>query len=45
MRDCHDIPDYLDYYIDWAAMGRDRETNGELYTLELDGEIHVFQNR
>lgn len=45
MRDCHDIPDYLDYYIDWAAMGRDMETNGDLYTLELDGAIQVFQNR
>ena len=45
MRDCHDIPAYLDYYIDWAAMGRDMQTNGELYTLEIDSEIHVFQNR
>ena len=45
IRDCHDIPAYLDSYIDWAAMGRDMETNGELYTLEHDGEIHVFHNR
>lgn len=37
------IPEALRYYIDWAAMARDAEMNGELFTIETTrDEVHVF---
>lgn len=40
------IPEALRYYIDWKAMARDAEMNGEFFTIEtaLD-EVHVFSSR
>lgn len=31
-------------YVDWERMGRDLETSGDVFTIELDGEVHVFDN-
>ena len=37
------IPDALRYYIDWKAMARDAEMNGEFFTVETaHDEVHVF---
>jgi len=37
------IPQSLVYYIDYAAMARDMELNGDVFTIELGFEdIHVF---
>ncbi len=38
-----DIPQSLVYYIDYAAMARDMELNGDVFTIELGFEdVHVF---
>ena len=37
------IPEGLRYYIDWKAMARDAEMNGEFFTVETaHDEVHVF---
>ena len=37
------IPEALRYYIDWKAMARDAEMNGEFFTVETaHDEVHVF---
>jgi len=40
------IPEALQYYIDWEAMGRDLKLNGDVFTVAFsyDG-VHVFWNR
>jgi antirestriction protein len=39
------IPDALQHYIDWEAMGRDLELGGEVFTVTLGFEdVHVFWN-
>ena len=43
-RDCHEIPDFLDYYIDWQAMSRDMEQSGDITTIKQSGRAHVFLN-
>ena len=41
-----EIPKALEYYIDWGAMGRDLELNGDVFTVTLGfDEVHVFWNR
>ena len=40
------IPDNLQYYIDWEAMGRDMELSGDVFTIETGfEEVHVFWSR
>lgn len=37
------IPQSLQYYIDWPAMARDAELNGDLFTIETGYQaVHVF---
>jgi antirestriction protein len=37
------IPQSLQYYIDWQAMARDAEINGDLFTISTAyNEVHVF---
>jgi antirestriction protein len=37
------IPQSLQYYIDWEAMARDAELNGDLFTISTAyNEVHVF---
>lgn len=37
------IPQTLRYYIDWQAMARDCELNGELFTIQTAHDaVHVF---
>lgn len=37
------IPESLRFYIDWQAMARDAELNGELFTIQTaHDELHVF---
>ena len=41
-----EIPASLEFYIDYEAMARDMDLNGDVYTLELAyEEVHVFWNR
>ena len=40
------IPESLANYIDYAAMGRDMELGGDIYTIEISFEqVHVFWSR
>jgi antirestriction protein len=40
------IPEALRYYIDWEAMARDAEMNGEFFTVTTArDEVHVFSSR
>lgn len=40
------IPEALRYYIDWKAMARDAEMNGESFTVETaHDEVHVFSSQ
>lgn len=40
------IPVALRYYVDWDAMARDAEMNGEFFTVETArDEVHVFSSR
>lgn len=37
------IPEFLKNYIDYAAMGRDMDINGDVFTVETGlSEIHIF---
>ena len=41
-----EIPDALQYYIDWDALGRDMELNGDVFTIETGFErIQIFWSR
>ncbi len=31
-------------YIDWERVAEDAETNGEIFSIELNGKVHVFTN-
>jgi len=38
-----DIPQHLQFYIDYERMGRDMELNGNVFTIETaHDEVHVF---
>jgi len=44
--DLPDVPEALRRYIDWEAMARDAEINGELFAIETAcNEVHVFWTR
>jgi len=36
------LPKFIRYAIDYDQIGRDMEMGGDIFTLELDGMIHVF---
>lgn len=41
-----EIPEALRFYIDWEAMGRDAELNGDVFTIKTGhDEVHVFWGR
>lgn len=43
--DTTEIPQHLVYYIDYEAMARDMQLNGDIFTLETGFEaVHVFWN-
>ena len=38
-----EIPEHLQYYIDYERMGRDMELSGDIYTIETShDEVHIF---
>ena len=39
-----EIPEVLQFYIDFQSMARDMELNGDIFTVELDGQVHIFAN-
>lgn len=43
-RECYgEIPEHLDHFIDWEAMGRDMEMN-DYFSVDTDGGVFVFTN-
>lgn len=43
--DTSEVPQHLEYYIDYEAMGRDLELGGDVYSIELAyEEVHIFWN-
>ena len=40
-----EIPDHLKFYVNYQSMARDMELNGDIFTVELDGQVHIFANR
>lgn len=45
VQDCYSIPDNLQFYLDFEAMARDMELNGEFYSIETGyQEHHIFIN-
>lgn len=42
-RDTAEIPDFLEYYIDWEKMARDFELNGTIFMVESEGgDVYIF---
>ena len=39
--DCREIPEHLEYYIDYRAMGRDFFVN-DFFSIEVNRKVHVF---
>ena len=39
-----EIPEPLRFYVDYASMAREMELNGDIFTVELDGQVHIFGN-
>ena len=42
--DCSEIPDHLQYYIDWEKMGRDMSINCAGTHVEYEGQLFLFEN-
>lgn len=43
-RDLHQIPDWLEYYVDWELMARDWDLNGDVWTENTTSGFYVFRN-
>ena len=42
-RECSDIPEYLDFYIDWEKMARDMDLGGDVDFIETEAyKVAVF---
>lgn len=49
VEDCYDhllkpLPDFIRYNIDYDAIGRDFELGGDIFTVECDGKLHIFNS-
>ena len=46
-RECGtEIPEALEYYIDWQALARDMALNGEIMVFQTGfDEVHIFWSR
>jgi antirestriction protein len=38
----HGVPDTIARYFDFESFGRDLELGGDIYTIRVDGTLHVF---
>lgn len=36
------LPDFIAYHIDYDGIGQDLELGGDIFTIEHDGKVHVF---
>ena len=47
VKDCYgdvldDLPEFLRHHIDYDGIAHDMELGGDIFTIELDGQVHVF---
>jgi len=40
-----DLPDFIRHHIDYDGIGRDLELGGDIFTVNHDGQLHVFDAR
>ncbi len=50
IEECHGdvlakLPDVLKYHIDYDGIARDLEMGGDVFTVEVENEVHVFWSR
>ena len=38
------LPDFIRYHIDYEGIAHDMELGGDIFTIECNGRVHVFQN-
>jgi antirestriction protein len=38
------LPDFIRYHIDFEGIGRDMELSGDIFTIELNHKVHVFDS-
>jgi antirestriction protein len=38
------LPDFMRYHIDYARIGNDFEIGGDIFTIQFDGNVHVFSS-
>lgn len=38
------LPDFIRYHIDYEAIADDMQINGDIFTINCDGRIHVFDS-
>jgi len=38
------LPDFIRHNINWDGIGQDFETNGNIFSIEFDGMVHVFDS-
>ena len=36
------LPEFIRYHIDWEGIAHDMELSGDVFTIEEDGQVHVF---
>lgn len=36
------LPDFIRYHIDYSGIAHDFECGGDIFTLDVEGEVHVF---
>lgn len=42
---CTEVPEHLQFYIDYERMGRDMDMSGDIFTIETSfDEVHIFLN-
>ena len=47
IEDCYsdslkNLPEFIRYHIDYEGIARDMELSGDIFTLECNGELHIF---
>jgi antirestriction protein len=44
-RECQEIPEWVDYYIDWKSMARDWQMSGDIWSDEVGyNRVHIFRS-
>lgn len=44
INDTYELNEFLGRYFDYRSFARDLELGGDIFTVEFDGDVHVFHN-